>query len=85
LFALGLSPRVGVVLVAIEVRVENGVPGGAFDRDRAIGALPPTRLVGVVLSVGAQLLAADALFFSGRRREEIDLTKLRSTQANSGL
>src|ERR1700720_890961 len=24
-------------------------------------------------------------FFSGRRREEIDLTKVRSTQANSGL
>jgi Protein of unknown function (DUF2778) len=25
------------------------------------------------------------LFFSGHRREEIDLTKVRSTQANSGL
>ena len=25
----------------------------------------------------------DALFFSGRRRDELDLTKVRSTQANS--
>src|ERR1700724_4774380 len=30
-------------------------------------------------------LAGDALFFFWRRREEIDLTKVRSTQANSSL
>jgi hypothetical protein len=56
--------------------------GGA----RLVGTL--TRLLrlpgGDTLAV-LMILPGDALFFSGRRREEIDLTKVRPTQANSGL
>jgi hypothetical protein len=45
----------------------------------------PHAINGAIETKSRPPLAGDALFFSGRRREEIDLTKVRSTQANSGL
>jgi hypothetical protein len=75
-----------IVLVATHGASGFGVVLDHVERGRALGRAVSLRQPGIDdKPIATAPSPAMRSFFSGRRREEIDLTKVRSTQANSGL